>query len=279
MAIELSRTVRFCINDPQPGRGEVDSGARDNTFAAWPAMRGLGRYYELTVTCRGEADPVTGYFINITQMDRAVRDHALGCFYSALADGPGIAMGRLMRELFAVIDSALNHTLARLELHLTPTYAIALRSEDMDHVLIRQQYEFSAAHRLHVPSLSEAENREVFGKCNNPAGHGHNYRLEVAVRVPIDADGQTADVEALDAIVNRCAIEPLDHKHLNTDVPAFAELNPSVENIVKVIWGMLAESVQAWSAGACLKELSVWETGKTVCTYRGPENAEDEGER
>ena len=266
--------MRFCVNDPPAGREVGDeAGARDNTFSAWPAMRGLGRYYELIVTCRGEADAATGYFINIKQMDRAVREHGLRCFYEALSAGRDTAMGGLMRELFSAIGPALNGTMVRLVLQLTPTYRIELRSEDMDRVLIRQQYEFSAAHRLHVPELSDEQNRATFGKCNNPAGHGHNYRLEVAVRVPIDPDGRTTDVAAVDALVHRHAIERLDHKHLNLDVPAFAALNPSVENIVKVIWGMLASPLAGLEGGAALASLSVWETGKTVCTYHGPDDA------
>jgi len=280
--LELSRTVRFCVNDPpipDPGPGgqsqpdaapQPEAGARDNTFAFWPAMRGLGRYYELTVTCRGQADPATGYFINIKRIDQAVREHAFSCFHRAIAEGPGAPLGRLMCELFDALNPALHNTVAELKLCLAPTYRIELKEHDMDHVLIRQQYEFSAAHRLHVPEMSDKANREVFGKCNNPAGHGHNYRLEVAVRVPIDPAGRTVEVEALDALVNTHAVEPLDHKHLNQDVPAFAELNPSVENIVKVIWGMLQAPLKGLADGAGLEELSVWETGKTVCTYRGP---------
>ncbi|MGB0768997.1 MAG: 6-carboxytetrahydropterin synthase, partial [Phycisphaeraceae bacterium] len=133
-------------------------------------------------------------------------------------------------------------------------------------VLIRQRYEFSAAHRLHVQALSDRENREVFGKCNNPAGHGHNYRVEVAARCPIDDHGQTLDPADLDAVVDERCIERLDHKHLNDDVPEFADLNPSVENIVKVVWSMLDGKLPG---RATLDEVRVWETGKTVCAYRG----------
>lgn len=269
----------------------MDAGPRDNTFAAWPAMRGLGRYYELDVTCRGDADPVTGYFINIKEIDRAVHENALPCFQRAMTDTGGdpgtypgayqgdVPMGGLMRNLITAIGPALNNTVIRAELRLTPTYQIAIRSHDMDHVLIRQQYEFSAAHRLHVDTLSDEQNRAVFGKCNNPAGHGHNYRLQVVVRVPIDLAGRTAQGADLDAIVNRHAIELLDHKHLNTDVSEFAELNPSVENIVRVIWGMLDEPLAGLGEGSGLEELSVWETSKTVCTYRGPTNAMAAAER
>jgi 6-pyruvoyltetrahydropterin/6-carboxytetrahydropterin synthase len=274
--LELSRTIRFCLNDPPPGGAGADSaaGAKDNTFAAWPAMRGLGRYYELDVTCRGEADPTTGYFLNIKHIDRAVHEHALPCFHRALAasdSASGVPMGGLMRELTASLGPALRGSVQRVGLQLTPTYEIAIRSHDMDHVTIRQLYEFSAAHRLHVPELSDEENRKVFGKCNNPAGHGHNYRLHVTVRVPIDAKGGAVGVEQLDALVNRHAVERLDHKHLNRDVPQFAELNPSVENIVRVVWDMLDRPVaEGLGGGASLQELSVWETSKTVCTYRGP---------
>tara|TARA_R110002111_G_scaffold100814_1_gene156110 strand:- start:88 stop:951 length:864 start_codon:yes stop_codon:yes gene_type:complete len=280
MMLELSRTVRFCINDPVPpgvsrqgDEAVTGTDARDNTFAARPPMRGLGRYYELDVTCRGEADPQTGYFINIKQIDEAVHGHALPCIREALFGRGGSAMapiGGLMRGMLASLQPKLGGSVILLALRLTPTYSIALRSDDMEHVLIRQKYEFSAAHRLHVPGLSDQENRDVFGKCNNPAGHGHNYQLEVAVRLPIDPDGQTVDVEQIDAVVNQHAIELLDHKHLNTDVPQFSELNPSVENIVRVIWEMLADKFDGFGAGAGLEELKVWETSKTVCCYRGP---------
>jgi 6-pyruvoyltetrahydropterin/6-carboxytetrahydropterin synthase len=137
----------------------------------------------------------------------------------------------------------------------------------MDHVIIRQQYEFAAAHRLHVSGLSDEENRRVFGKCNNPSGHGHNYRVEVAIRAPIDAQGHVLPVEKLDATVDAHVIQKLDHKHLNIDVPRFADLNPSVESITREIYHMLQPGVR--ELGAVLEEVRVWETSKTVCAYRG----------
>lgn len=141
----------------------------------------------------------------------------------------------------------------------------------MDRVTLRQSYEFSAAHRLHVPSLSDEENRKTFGKCNNPAGHGHNYRVEVAVSCPMDPQGRIMEVAELDDVVHKRVIEKLDHKNLNVDVAEFRELNPSVENIAQVVWNLLAKHIgQAGPAdGASLEEISVWETEKTVCTYRG----------
>lgn len=264
--LELSRTVRFCLS-PEPADAATP---RHNTYAAWPAMRGLGRYYELILTCRGEAEPRTGYFINIKHIDTAVRDHALPILRRAIADerdAAQIPLGSLLGELIAAVQPALDHSVIRLTLQLTPLLSLSIRSHDMTHVLLSHHYEFSAAHRLHVPEFSEAQNRQTFGKCNNPAGHGHNYRVQVVARCPVDAHGRTLDVADLDAAVDRHVIELLDHKHLNVDVPQFADRNPSVEHIVQVIWDMLADRLPG---GATLDELSVWETGKTVCTYRGP---------
>lgn len=267
--LELSRTVRFCLS-PDPAD---DDSPRDNTFAAWPAMRGLGRYYELHVVCRGEAEPRTGYFINIKHIDTAVRNHVLPRLRHAIADeqsAMNVPMGALLLDLLTELSPALDHTVHRLALQLTPTLALAIESASMDTIFTKQQYEFSAAHRLHVPEYTDQQNRETFGKCNNPAGHGHNYRVEVVVRSPIDPQGQTLSPAALDAVVDQHVIEKLDHKHLNVDVPEFADLNPSVEHIARVVWDYLTPGIAARFAHANLDEISVWETGKTVCTYRGP---------
>jgi 6-pyruvoyltetrahydropterin/6-carboxytetrahydropterin synthase len=231
-------------------------------------MRGLGRYYQLRVRCEGQADPMTGYFLNIKVIDRAVREHVLPYLESFVADNPyGVAMGDLSRQIITRLGDPLGGAVQSVRFDLTPFYSLTIGTDDMDHVIIRQQYEFAAAHRLHVESLSGEKNREVFGKCNNPSGHGHNYRVEVAVRAAIDPTGGILDVERLDAIVDEHVIQKLDHKHLNLDVAAFKDLNPSVENISKVIYDMLRPALDDVAA---LDQISVWETSKTVCTYRGP---------
>ena len=263
--IELTRTVRFFLNDPSA----KPPPPCHNTFAAWPPARGLGRFYQLQVCCRGETNANTGLFLNIKYIDEAVRDQALDCLRRALADsehGAGVPMGSLMRDLFTALRRPLQSTVCRLRLDLSPFYSLMIGSTDMAHVILTQQYEFAAAHRLHVDRLGDEENRRLFGKCNNPSGHGHNYRVEVALRVPIRGDGSTLEVEKLDGLVNENAIGKLDHKNLNLDVPEFQSLNTSVENIAKVIYDMLADDVSA--LGADLESVSVWETSKTVCTYR-----------
>ena len=263
--LDLSRTVRLCLS---PDAAD-DASPRHNTFAAWPAMRGLGRYYEVAVVCRGEADPDTGYFINIKHIDTAVREHALPRLRGAIDDDRTAAetpMGRLMRDLLQAVQPPLSGSVVSLSLGLTPTLSLTIESHAMHEVILKQRYEFSAAHRLHVSTLSDEENRATFGKCNNPAGHGHNYQIEVAARCPIDDAGRTLDPAELDAAVDRHVIEALDHKHLNRDVPQFADRNPSVEHIVQVVWSLLEGRLPG---RATLDEVTVWETGKTACTYRG----------
>lgn len=264
MTLELSRTVRFTLG---PDGSLASDAAASNTFAAWPPMRGLGRYYELEITCAGEADPVTGYFMNIKVIDAAVRQHALPIIAAAASDpAASMQLGALMRQIMAAIDEPLEHSVRRAALRLAPTLMIALERDMLDHVYISQQYEFSAAHRLHAGELSDEQNQRIFGKCNNPAGHGHNYRVEVTAACPITGDGSVLAVEDLDATVDAAVIEKLDHKHLNVDVPEFAKLNPSVEHIAKVIYDMLEQPVR--QIGAVLDQVRVWETSKTVCTYR-----------
>ncbi len=257
----LTRTIRFCLR----ADGSLDADApADNTYAAWPPMRGLGRYYELHVTCGGPVQQPTGYMLNIKQIDQAVRDAALPLIAeAAMADAP--QLGPLLKRVARALGAALSVEVARVGLQLAPTVWIALETFAMDTVLIAQQYDFSAAHRLHVPSLSEQENRAVFGKCNNPSGHGHNYRLQVTIAAPV---GQTPfDIGRLDKLVNEQIIERYDHKHLNTDTEDFADLNPSAENIARTIYHRLAEEVG--QIDAALREVKVWETEKTVCAYRG----------
>src|SRR5215813_10686570 len=112
------------------------------------------------------------------------------------------------------------------------------------HVTITRRLLFNAAHRVHNPALSEAENQAIFGKCNNPNWHGHNYTLEVSVRGSIDArTGYVIDLSALDALVERELVSHLDHKNLNLDVPFMAGTNPTTENLVVACWNVLAPRV------------------------------------
>jgi 6-pyruvoyltetrahydropterin/6-carboxytetrahydropterin synthase len=103
-----------------------------------------------------------------------------------------------------------------------------------------RRYHFSASHRLHSEHLTDEENNRVFGKCNNPFGHGHNYTLEVSISGKVDpATGMIANLNDLDGFVERSVLHVLDHKSLNEDVPAFHEKVPTTENLCIEIYDRL----------------------------------------
>jgi len=106
---------------------------------------------------------------------------------------------------------------------------------------ITRRYRFCASHRLNAAALTAAGNRELYGKCNNPHGHGHNYVLEVAVAGPINAQtGQILSLASLDGMIRARVLDSLDHKNLNEQVPAFAGGVPTTENLAGVIRRMIA---------------------------------------
>jgi 6-pyruvoyltetrahydropterin/6-carboxytetrahydropterin synthase len=130
-----------------------------------------------------------------------------------------------------------------------------------------RRYRFSASHRLHSSKLSEDENRRVYGKCNNPHGHGHNYVVEVSVSGTVDpATGMIANLADLDTFVEREVIEPFDHKSLNEDVVAFRENVPTTENICKEIYQRLKHFPKAK-----VERVRVEETGNNTFEYAGEE--------
>lgn len=125
---------------------------------------------------------------------------------------------------------------------------------------------FNAAHRLFNPTFSDEKNQRIFGKCNNPNFHGHNYVLEVWIDGEIDAEtGYVIDLKYLSELINECVIERFDHKNLNLDCPEFTHLIPTAENIAKVIWQLLRKDLD-------LKfqlEIRLWETKKNSVWYNG----------
>lgn len=133
-------------------------------------------------------------------------------------------------------------------------------------VTLTRTYEFAAAHRLNSDALSETENRELFGKCNNPHGHGHNYLLEVTVGgEPDPTTGFLIDLPLLDRTVNREVVDRYDHRHLNLDLEEFRTLNPTSENLVKVVWHRLANALPA----GALRRVAIHETERNLFVYEG----------
>ncbi|HTW66971.1 MAG TPA: 6-carboxytetrahydropterin synthase [Bryobacteraceae bacterium] len=101
---------------------------------------------------------------------------------------------------------------------------------------ITRRYRFAASHRLHSDAFSEAENRELYGKCNNPYGHGHDYVLDVTAEGPIQrGSGQVVHIPTLDRLVSENVLRDFDHRYLNSDLAEFQALVPTSENIMRVI--------------------------------------------
>ena len=133
-------------------------------------------------------------------------------------------------------------------------------------VTVTRRLRFNAAHRVHNPALSASENTVLFGKCNNPNGHGHNYELEVSVEGEVDANsGYVIDLGQLRAIVERDVIGHLDHRNLNLDVEFLRGINPTSENLVVAIWRVLQPVV----APGRLTKLRLWETENNHVEYEG----------
>jgi len=123
-------------------------------------------------------------------------------------------------------------------------------------VKLTRRYRFAASHRLDSPALSAEENRKLYGKCNNPYGHGHDYVLEVSVEGAVDANGLMVDRRALDEWVEARVLRRLDHKDLNRDV---AELEgvPTTENLASLVERLLRED---WTLKARLARIRIAET-------------------
>lgn len=118
--------------------------------------------------------------------------------------------------------------------------------EGKETMTLTRTYEFAASHRLYTPQLSEERNQELFGKCANPSGHGHNYKVEVTVSGDLDPmTGMMVDLVALDDAVNRLVVERYDHHNLNQDLPEFQGKVTTSEVVANEIWRALAGNVPA----------------------------------
>ncbi len=136
----------------------------------------------------------------------------------------------------------------------------------MPQVTVTRLLRFNAAHRVHNPALSDEENIRLFGKCNNPNWHGHNYTLEVSVTgEPDSITGYVVDLGVVKKIVEREYVDLVDHKNFNLDVPFMAGVNPTTENIIVACWRRLEPALKP----AQLTHLRLWETENNYVDYEG----------
>jgi 6-pyruvoyltetrahydropterin/6-carboxytetrahydropterin synthase len=133
-------------------------------------------------------------------------------------------------------------------------------------IYLTRRAEFSASHFYHNPQMSPEENRRIFGKCNNPHGHGHNYTLEVTVAGEVDPrTGMVLDLKKLKKLLEAEVLELMDHRFLNQEVPAFAHKIPTTENIAVEIWNLLAPKL----AAGRLHRIRLYETPDLYVDYYG----------
>jgi 6-pyruvoyltetrahydropterin/6-carboxytetrahydropterin synthase len=131
---------------------------------------------------------------------------------------------------------------------------------------VTRRVHFSAGHRLHNPSFDEERNRETYGLCNRPNGHGHNYDLEVTVEGEVDPEtGFVMDLKRLKALLGRSVLADLDHANLNLDVPWLDGIIPTTENLAVAIWGQLDGHL----GPVRLVSIRLWETERNMVEYRG----------
>ncbi len=133
-------------------------------------------------------------------------------------------------------------------------------------VYLTRKAEFSSSHLYHNPSFSAEENKRIFGKCNNPNGHGHNYVLEVTVKGEVDATtGFVVDLKQLKDLMHQEVLDALDHRFLNKEIAEFFTLIPTTENIAIVCWQRLAPKL----AAARLHRVRVYETPDLFADFYG----------
>ena len=236
---------------------------------------GHGHDYEAEFTFGGPVDPRTGVVLNLTEVKRLI--HAviepldlshLNHDHAAL-EGPAPTSERLVRYLWHALESGAGRCgLTRIQLHESRARSIEYTGDD-SMVLVTRSVEFNAAHRLHSIRLSDEENVRIFGKCNNPHGHGHNYELAVTVRGPVDEKtGMVIDIGRFDEILQKEVVDRYDHRHLNRDLEEFRTVNPTSEEMLRVIWARLLPFFDSPS----LYRIRLVETSKNAFEYFGEED-------
>ncbi len=243
-----------------------------NSYASQPAGEGLSIFLELAVELVGPQTPETGLLVNVSDIDRLVRRYAVPVFTERVCDhlrrGEHISFAKVASMLVAARERLHDKfgpaRVERLTLQLDPFRKLAMDTKAPGTLYFSEKFEFAATHKLWNSSFSEPQNLQVFGKCANPSGHGHNYVVEVMIAT--NAEGPDLEVGEFERIVDSQLMQLVDHKNLNLDVPAFQEKVPTVENIALFAWEHLAGKF----GPAQLHCVTIWESERTYCSYYGP---------
>lgn len=263
--IKLSREIRFAL---VPSATEFER-KPSNSWAGWPVTTSIVPQLKLLAQIEGTPDPVTGYVCNVADLDAVLRSIVTEHLIPQHGDAPHLISGPfLLAEVFQQFQKRWQspERIVSLSLRLSDQLSFTLEPENADMLQMTQQFEFSAAHRLHCDSMTDQENQDTFGKCNNPAGHGHNYVFDVTIEQGV---GNAIDLERLQQLVKASVVDRLDHKNLNEDVEYFRQVNPSVENISIVVFNWIKTSLAESNFGGNLVSVKVYETPKTWAEFSG----------
>lgn len=252
--VRLTRVVSFSSGHRYWLANRSDE-ENQQLFGRWASPFNHGHNYVLSVTTTGQVDPATGMVVNIKVIDDILRQVVVDRFdqksINDQVDGFQVqspSVENLLLYIRSLLECApLPVKLVGLKLEETPLLYGEWDARMPERTLtITRLYEFAAAHRLHSQALGTADNVALFGKCNNLAGHGHNYVLEVTVGGEPDADtGMIVDIEALDRVVHAEVVDRFDHKNLNEDLPEFEGKNPTSEVVAIEIFKKLRDAVPA----------------------------------
>jgi 6-pyruvoyltetrahydropterin/6-carboxytetrahydropterin synthase len=261
----LSRQIRFTVD---PFAKEQVEGF--NSYACKPTGDGFGVYLALWVDLAGELDADTGFVINVSEIDKLVRmrvipkiTRSIQAFFANRKTPTLWDMTALLGTCRPVIETGFpDKKFEQLRLDLNPFRTITITSEDADMFTFCEKFEFAAMHQLWNEKFDEKTNFEMFGKCANPAGHGHNYVLEVHVQSAIE-EVNAGWVSSYQQTVKEGFLDLVDHKNLNVDVAGFESMNPTVENLAYFAW----EKLEGTFKNGKLVKITVWENDRTFCSY------------
>lgn len=264
----LSRQIRFSID---PFSDEQELGY--NSYASKPCGQGCGVYLALWVDLAGELDPDTGFVINVSQIDQVVRQNVVPLFSDTIQTAyrdrqipTPISLVLLLKQSWKTLREAFGpRSITQLRLDMNPYTQISIYSDEASMFTYSEKFEFAAMHKLWNDQFDEAKNTELFGKCANPTGHGHNYILEVQIQCEYDSLKSDWKID-YQKVVKQEFLDLVDHKNLNCDVLEFTSLNPTVENISFFAWQKLNEKFK----NADLSKITVWENDRTFCSYQEP---------
>ena len=247
---------------------ELNEAENQRLFGACSRFPGHGHNYVLYVSLEGELDKY-GMVENLSVVKQVIKKEITSQLnYSHLND----AWSEEFKETLPTTENIARVIWGKLAPHL-PLVNIQLfehpelwadyQGNNMEATLTVKTH-FSAAHRLAIPSLSFEENQEIYGKCARPNGHGHNYHLEVSVAGEIDTrTGMLVDLGALQNVIDEYVVEPFDHTFLNKDIPYFAEVVPTAENIAVRIADLLRSPIK--EIGAELDKIKLIESPNNSC--------------